>query len=286
MPIQYINFNGEIVPEDAKLLTADNRGFRYGDGLFETMLYQGGEIRFLHLHIERLQRSMQTIQLEQSTMFDEYFVKKITDELIRKNNMVGQRVRVRLTVFRDGGGLYTPATNKPAFILQVQKMDIQLRDKKVGLIVDLYTELKKPYSDLSAIKSNNSLIYVLAGNYKKKFDYDDVFILNQEGFLCEALTSNLFIYYDKVLYTPALNQGCIDGVMRRVVMDMAEEEGIPVVEAQISPEIMKTADELFCTNAVQGIQWVMGYKQKRYFNKLSRILQEKLLTWSYDKDED
>ncbi|TCV08258.1 branched-chain amino acid aminotransferase [Sphingobacterium alimentarium] len=286
MPIQYINFNGEIVPEDAKLLTADNRGFRYGDGLFETMLYQGGEIRFLHLHIERLQRSMQTIQLEQSTMFDEYFVKKITDELIRKNNMVGQRVRVRLTVFRDGGGLYTPAANKPAFILQVQKMDIQLRDKKVGLIVDLYTELKKPYSDLSAIKSNNSLIYVLAGNYKKKFDYDDVFILNQEGFLCEALTSNLFIYYDKVLYTPALNQGCIDGVMRRVVMDMAEEEGIPVVEAQISPEIMKTADELFCTNAVQGIQWVMGYKQKRYFNKLSRILQEKLLTWSYDKDED
>jgi len=286
MPIQYINFNGEIVPEDAKLLTADNRGFRYGDGLFETMLYQGGEIRFLHLHIERLQRSMQTIQLEQSTMFDEYFVKKITDELIRKNNMVGQRVRVRLTVFRDGGGLYTPATNKPAFILQVQKMDIQLRDKKVGLIVDLYTELKKPYSDLSAIKSNNSLIYVLAGNYKKKFDYDDVFILNQEGFLCEALTSNLFIYYDKVLYTPALNQGCIDGVMRRVVMDMAEEEGIPVVEAQISPEIMKTADELFCTSAVQGIQWVMGYKQKRYFNKLSRILQEKLLTWSYDKDED
>lgn len=286
MPIQYINFNGEIVPEDAKLLTADNRGFRYGDGLFETMLYQGGEIRFLHLHIERLQRSMQTIQLEQSTMFDEYFVKKITDELIRKNNMVGQRVRVRLTVFRDGGGLYTPATNKPAFMLQVQKMDIQLRDKKVGLIVDLYTELKKPYSDLSAIKSNNSLIYVLAGNYKKKFDYDDVFILNQEGFLCEALTSNLFIYYDKVLYTPALNQGCIDGVMRRVVMDMAEEEGIPVVEAQISPEIMKTADELFCTNAVQGIQWVMGYKQKRYFNKLSRILQEKLLTWSYDKDED
>ena len=89
-----------------------------------------------------------------------------------------------------------------------------------------------------------------------------------------------------MLYTPALNQGCIDGVMRRVVMDMAEEEGIPVVEAQISPEIMKTADELFCTNAVQGIQWVMGYKQKRYFNKLSRILQEKLLTWSYDKDED
>lgn len=285
MPIHFINYNGEIVPEDSKILQVDNRSFRYGDGLFETMLYQGGEIRFLHLHVERLQMSMQTLQLEQSTVFDEFFIKKITDDLIRKNNMVGQRVRVRLTVYRDGGGLYSPQTNRPAFLLQVQKMDIQVRDKKVGLIVDLYAEIKKPYSDLSSIKSNNSLIYVLAGNYKKKYDYDDVFILNQDGFLCEALTSNIFVYYDKVLYTPALNQGCIDGIMRRVVMDMAEDEGIPVVEAQISPEIMKKADELFCTNAVQGIQWVMGYKQKRYFNKMSRILQDKLVTWNYNQEE-
>lgn len=285
MPIHFINYNGETVPEDSKILQVDNRSFRYGDGLFETMLYQGGEIRFLHLHVERLQKSMQTFQLDQSTMFDEFFIKKITDDLIRKNNMVGQRVRVRLTVYRDGGGLYSPQTNRPAFLLQVQKMDIQVRDKKVGLIVDLYAEIKKPYSDLSSIKSNNSLIYVLAGNYKKKYDYDDVFILNQDGFLCEALTSNIFVYYDKVLYTPALNQGCIDGIMRRVVMDMAEDEGIPVVEAQISPEIMKRADELFCTNAVQGIQWVMGYKQKRYFNKMSRILQDKLVTWNYNQEE-
>lgn len=285
MPIHYINFNGTIVPNDTKLVTAENRSFRYGDGLFETMLYTGGEIRFLHLHVERLQRSMQKIQLDQYTMFDEYFIKKITDELIRKNNMVGQRVRVRLAVYRDGAGIYTPSSNKPAYVLEVQKLDIQIRDKKVGLIVDLYTEIKKPYSDLSELKSNNSLVYVLAGNYKKKFDYDDVFILNQEGFLCEALTSNLFVYFDKVLYTPALNQGCIDGVMRRVVMDMAEDENIPVVEAQISPEIMKKADELFCTNAVQGIQWVMGYKQKRYFNKISRVLQEKLQNWNYNSED-
>ncbi|MCA5003573.1 aminotransferase class IV [Sphingobacterium bovistauri] len=284
MPIHYINFNGAIVPEDSKLLAVDNRGFRYGDGLFETMLYQGGEIRFLHFHVERLQRSMQKIQLEQYTMFDEYFIKKITDELIRKNNMVGQRVRVRLGVYRDGAGIYSPLSNKPAYVLEIQKIDIQVRDKKVGLIVDLYTEIKKPFSDLSELKSNNSLVYVLAGNYKKKFDYDDVFILNQDGFLCEALTSNIFVYFDKVLYTPALNQGCIDGVMRRVVMDMAADEDISVVEAQISPEVMKKADELFCTNAVQGIQWVMGYKQKRYFNKLSRILQEKLQNWNYNKE--
>lgn len=285
MPIHYINFNGQIVPEDSKLFSVDSRALRYGDGLFETMLYQGGEIRFLHLHVDRLQRGMQKLQLEQVSMFDAYFIKKITDDLIRKNNMLGQRVRVRLIVFREGGGIYTPVTNKSAFILQVHKLETEVRDKKVGLIVDLFTEVKKPYSDLSALKTNNALVYVLAGNFKRKFDYDDVFILNQEGFLCEALTSNIFVYFDKVLYTPALNQGCVEGIMRKVVMDMAADEGIPVVEAQINPEIMKKADELFCTNAVQGIQWVMGYKQKRYFNKISRLMQEKLLNWSYNKGE-
>ena len=279
MPIHYINYNGTIVPGDMAILTADNRAFRYGDGIFETMLFKDGAIRFLDRHIARLQRSMQKVQLDKVSKFDAFFVKTITEELIRKNKMVGQKVRVRLIVFRDGDGLYTPLSNEPGVVLQVQKYEEPQRNNKIGLIVDLYSEFKKPFSDLSDLKSNNALLYVMAGLFKAKGKLDEVLILNQEGFLCEALTSNVFIYYEKTLYTPALNQGCVDGVMRRVVMDIAEAEGIPVVEAQISPEIMQEADEIFCTNAVQGIQWVMGYKQKRYFNRISRILQERLSGW-------
>lgn len=286
MPIHYINHNGTLVPQEAEILTVDSRALRYGDGLFETMLYQNGEIRFLPFHVERLQASMQKLALDNPQKFDVYFIKTITEELIRKNNMIGQKIRVRLIVYREGGGLYSPISNKTGFILQIDRIVESLKDKKIGLIVGLYTEYKKPYSDLSEIKSNNALIYVMAGLHKQKFDFDDVLILNQEGYLCEGLSSNVFVYYEKILYTPALNQGCINGVMRRVVMDIAEAEGIPVVEAQINAEIMKKADEIFCTNAVQGIQWVMGYKQKRYFNKISRVLQEKLATWSYDQDED
>lgn len=276
MSINYINYNGTIVPGDMAVLTADNRAFRYGDGIFETMLFKDGTIRFLDQHIARLQRSMQKIHLEKAANFDAFFVKTITEELIRKNKMVGQTVRVRLIVFRAGDGLYSPLTNEPSYVLQVQKHENPQPNNKIGLIVDVYTEFKKPFSDLSELKSNNALLYVMAGLFKSQRKLDDVLILNQEGFLCEGLSSNVFIYYEKTLYTPALNQGCVDGVMRRVVMDIAEGEGIPVVEAQISPEIMKEADEIFCTNAVQGIQWVMGYKQKRYFNRISRILQERL----------
>lgn len=284
MSLHYINFDGQIVAESQQIASIDNRALRYGDGLFETMLWKDGDIRFLKQHIERLQQGMQTLQLEESTKFDEFFLRSKTEELIRKNNMIGQQARVRLIVYRGGGGLYSPESNKPVYCLQVARVPTSLRDKKLGLIVDLYTEFKKPYSDLSHLKSNNALIYVMAGLYKKKFAYDEVFILNQEGYLCEALTSNIFVYYEKILYTPAITEGCVAGVMRKVVMDMAAAEDIQVVEAQISPEIMKQADEIFCTNAVQGVQWVMGYKQKRYFNKISRILQDKLQAWSYEEE--
>lgn len=285
MPIQYINFNGSLVPEDMAVISADNRAFRYGDGLFETMLWKDGDIRFLDFHVERLQEGLQLLQFEDNGVFDSFFIRAKTEELIRKNNMMGQQLRVRLIVFRTGAGLYGPETNKPGYVLQVERKQETLRDKKLGLIVDVYTDFKKPYSELSKLKSNNALVYVMAGLYRKKHAFDEVFILNQAGNLCEALSSNLFIYYNKVLYTPALSEGCIAGVMRRVVMDIAQVEGIEVVEAEIKPEIMKVADEIFCTNATHGIQWVMGYKQKRYFNKISRVFQERLASWTYEVEE-
>lgn len=282
MPTEFININGTVVSRDAAIFNVDNRAFRYGDGLFETMLWKDGDIRFIDLHLERLQESMRMLHYDDVNQFDAYFLRSKVEELLRKNNMIGQQARVRLIVYRQGAGLYSPESNRAGFAIQVDRKPESLRDSKTGLIVDVYSEYTKPFSELSKIKSNNALIYVMAGIYKKKQAMDEVIILNQNGNLCEGLVSNIFVYYDKVLYTPALSEGCISGVMRRVVMDMADEEGISVVEAEIKPEIMKVADEIFCTNAVDGIQWVMGYKHKRYFNKISRQFQDKLRAWTYD----
>lgn len=282
MPQHYINANGTLVSQDSTIISIDNRGFRYGDGVFETMLWQAGDIRFLAQHVQRLQKSLDMLHIEDYVLYDSYFIRSKTEELIRKSNLVGKDVRVRLIVYRSGDGLYSPVTNKSSYTLQVDLLQPATKDKKVGLIIGLYEEYRKAYSGLSMLKSLNALVYVTAGLFKTKFGYDDVLLLNQEGYLCESLTSNVFVYYNKILYTPAISEGCVRGVMRQVVMDMAKEEGIAVVEAQISPEIMKEADEIFCTNAVQGIQWVMGYKQKRYFNMIARVLQEKLRTFRYE----
>jgi len=145
-----------------------------------------------------------------------------------------------------------------------------------GLIMDLYTEIPKPTNYLSNIKTCNSLVYVMAGIYKTQNKLDDVFLLNQHGNLCEASSSNIFISYKKNLYTPALSEGCVEGVMRQVTINLAKQNGIPLTEAQISPDILYEADEVFLTNAGRGIQSVIGFGVRRYFNGMSKILVEEL----------
>lgn len=277
MPVHFIDFNTNFIPEREAILTADNRSFRYGDGLFETMRWMDGDIRFLQHHVARLHEGMRMLKLEQTTTFDAHFIRSRAGELIKRNGLENQHVRVRLQVYRDGGGLYSPQRNNTCYIMEVSKLEPDdVKHRKIGLIIDVYSDFKKPYSELSKLKSSNSLVYVMAGLYRTKNGLDDVLLLNQEGFLCESLSSNVFIWYDKKLYTPAISEGCIDGVMRKVVIDMALDDGMEVIEAQISPDILMEADEIFHTNTIHGVQWVMGYKQKRYFNRVSRLLQERL----------
>lgn len=277
MPVHFIDFDSNFIPEQETILTADNRAFRYGDGLFETMRWMDGDIRFLAHHVTRLHEGMRMLKLERTEKFDADFIRARAAELIRRNGLDNQHVRVRLQVYRGGGGLYSPQQNKACYIMEVSKLDPDdIKHRKIGLIVDVYSEFKKPYSELSKLKSSNALVYVMAGLYRTRNGLDDVLLLNQEGFLCESLSSNVFIWYDKKLYTPAISEGCIDGVMRKVIIDLAVDSGMEVIEAQISPDILQAADEIFHTNAIHGVQWVMGYKQKRYFNRVSRMLQERL----------
>ncbi|MBK0378282.1 aminotransferase class IV [Mucilaginibacter segetis] len=271
----FINFNGEILPADSKLLDVANRAFKYGDGLFESMRLMKGKLKFAELHAERLQKGMRALKIDGYSQTDTWFLKDKVEELARRNKV--KHGRLRLTVFRDAEGLYTPTQNKMGYCLELQAIDEPryfLNER--GLIMDVYTELPKPINFLSNIKTCNALIYVLAAIYKSQNRLDEVFLLNQNGFLCEAGSANIFVWYQNHLYTPALNEGCVEGVMRQVVIKLALDNNIPVTEAQINAEILNEADEVFITNASRGIQWVMGYGVKRYFNRVSKGLMDEL----------
>ncbi|RYY35521.1 MAG: 4-amino-4-deoxychorismate lyase [Sphingobacteriaceae bacterium] len=274
MPL-HINFNGELLPAGTKLLDTANRAFKYGDGLFESMRLMKGHLKFADLHADRLQRGMKALKIDGYSQTDTWFLRNKAEELAIRNK--AKHARLRLTVYRDADGLYTPTQNKMGYCLELQPMDEPryfLNEK--GLIMDVFTDLPKPSNYLSNIKTCNSLIYVMAGIYKAQNKLDDVFLLNQNGYLCEASSSNIFIWYQNHLYTPALSEGCVEGVMRQVIIDIAKKNNIPLTEAQINPEILYEADEVFLTNATRGIQSVMGYGVKRYFNRLSKGLMDEL----------
>ncbi len=276
MSKQFINFNGDIVPFEQQILTISNRGFKFGDGLFESMRLMKGEVKFVDLHCERITKGLKLLKMDSWSQVDEWFIREKVEELARRNK-TGPDGRIRLTVYRDGDGLYSPSSNKMGYALEATKLaESSYAINGKGLIIDVFDEITKPVNILSNLKTCNSLLYVLAGIFKNQNSLDEVLVLNNNGFLCESMSSNVFVMYDKILYTPALGEGCIAGVMRQVVIKLAKENGVQLVEAQISPDILNEADEVFLTNAAKGIQWVMGYNNKRYFNEMSRFLNEKL----------
>jgi branched-chain amino acid aminotransferase len=276
MAKKFINFNGEILDEEDKIFTVANRGFKYGDGIFESMRMSKGKLNFADLHADRLQKGMKTLKLEGYSQMDAYFLKDKVDEICKRNKIV-QNARLRLTVYRNAAGFYAPDQNKSAYVLEAVSMDAphyEINPK--GLIMDVYPEIHKSINQLSNLKTCNSLPYVMAGIYKDQMRLDEAFILNQNGFLCETISANVFLVFKGQIYTPALSEGCIGGVMRQVVMELTKKYDLPMIEAQINPEILEEVEEVFITNASKGIQWVMGFNRKRYFNEVSRFLVEKL----------
>ena len=274
----YILFNDEFFTSDQAVIKASNRSFKFGDGLFESMRMCNGKLMFAEQHADRLRACMKALKIEGFALLDQYFLKQKTSELQKKNKFNGN-IRFRLTIFREGEGTYAPQINKYGYLLEAITLDqpnYEINQK--GLIVDVYDELTKPIHKFSNYKTNNAMVYVMAGLFQKHNRLDEAIILNQNGFLCESTSSNIFIVYQNQIYTPALAEGCVAGVMRSVVLQLAKTHNYNIVEAQISPEILKEAEEVFVTNAVTGIRWVMGYGKKRYFNEITKSLSTKLNT--------
>lgn len=276
MSQHYLLFNDEFHAVDTPILSASNRSFKFGDGLFESMRMINHKLQFADLHADRLVAGMKALKIDGHALMDDYFLRQKTADLVKRNRWNGH-VRFRLSVYRQGAGVYTPEINKAGYVLEgipLKSTQYELNSK--GLIIDVFDEMTKPVNKLSNYKTSNALLYVMAGLFKSHNRLDEAMILNQNGFLCESISANVFVVYNKQVYTPALTEGCVSGVMRTAVMQLAKMNDIPLIEAQISPEILKEAEEVFITNATQGIQWVMGYGRKRYFNEVSKYLSDKL----------
>jgi branched-chain amino acid aminotransferase len=129
--------------------------------------------------------------------------------------------------------------------------------------------MRKPINDLSRHKTLNCQYYIMAALWSEQRGLDDCLLQNERGNIIESSNGNLFIVSNGVLYTPSLADGCVGGVMRAQVINLALTHGIKVYECSLNPQNLLAADELFFTNAVKGVQWVGTYRTKRYTHKMS-----------------
>ena len=136
----------------------------------------------------------------------------------------------------------------------------------------MIADIKKQKNFLSNFKTKNGLMYVMAAINAKERNLDDVLIANDRGGILESSSCNLFVVSNGVLYTPGLEEGCLAGTMRMQIINLALTNGIKVYECNILPQNLLAADEIFLTNAIRGVNWVSGYRTKRYFNNMSRKL--------------
>ena len=274
---QYINLNGSWVFAEEPVLSHKNRGFQYGDALFETMHANGTQVQLFSRHMERLIRAMGMLKMEVPPRISNHSILQDITKLLHKNRHL-KGARVRLTVFRNQGGKYTPATNACSYLIESEQLEYDTyRLNSKGLIIGVFDEIRKPVNPLANLKTTNDLVYVLAGIHKSQNNLDECLIMNPEGEVIEAISSNVFAARDSVLHTPPLASGCLDGVMRKQVIELAREAGWEVKDSNpLWLEDLMHADEVFLTNAVRGIQWVGGIRQKRYFKQCAKELTTKL----------
>jgi branched-chain amino acid aminotransferase len=268
---KYLILNGHYYETGKALFSAENRAFRYGDGLFETIRCHKTVPLFFNDHYERLLRGVAVMNMTVAALPPIEVFKNHIENLIVRNRIFTD-ARARISVFRREGGLYTPETNSISWLIEASPLEgkgYQLNED--GLRIGIFSGFPKTWNLAASFKTLNCTPYILAGLHKKEQHWDDCLIENQDKKIIESISSNLFWTKDGQLFTPGLPSGCVDGIMRKQITRFADSKNIPVTETGgTNKKELLQAEEIFLTNSINGVRWVIAFEEKRYFNKLPK----------------
>ena len=273
-----INYNGQLYSSET-ILSNSNRGFLYGDAVFETVKIVNNKVLFLEDHYFRLMSAMRIVRMEIPMNFTmEYFEEQI---LILVNTLnYSQSARARITVFREDGGNYLPETNTVSYLISASK----LQSEHYSIVnnqyeVDLYKDYYVAKHLLSSIKTTNKIINVTASIFAKENGLDNCLLINENKNIIEALQGNLFMLVDNKLITPPVSEGCLNGIMRKQIINIVKKmPNMVVAEEPISPFELQKASELFITNVIKGIQPITRYRKTEYKTDFANKLLKELNT--------
>jgi len=265
---KYFNYNGRFFADNENVLPKDDRSYRYGDGLFETMKLINGNILLEDHHFERLFSGLDVLKFNIPVLFTKQKIEKEIKELSKKNECE-RSARIRLSISRGNGGLYD-CDNKFSYLIECWPLE-QKDINENGLIIDIFPDARKSIDVFSNLKSANYLPYVMAAIWVKENKLNDALILNQHDRVCDSTIANVFWIKDNKIFTPPLSEACVAGVMRKKILELATHNSdFFVSESILTEDILLQADEVFLTNAVTGIRLVNKCRSKVYKNTISR----------------
>jgi branched-chain amino acid aminotransferase/4-amino-4-deoxychorismate lyase len=268
--MQYIIYNNEIMEDRLLNIAIDNRSFRYGDGIFESMSMRNGRISFFKEHLERFTNGIKALGMVFPEGFEHEKLELLIMEVAKKNKL-DSFARIRLQAWRAGGGMVKPMQNNFEYLVTVSSY-MEKADVVDKLIVYRYG--RTAYSVFSQYKNNNYLVYIMAAMEAEKRGAEDAILLDTAGHIAECTTSNIFWIEANILYTPSLNTGCVAGVMRKKIIELCRNLGYVVNEGLFKVEqMMHKADSVFISNS-SGTQIVKQVEDK--ILKLECIIYERI----------
>ena len=271
-----INYNGDIIMQSG-LRVEQNRGFLYGDSIFDTVKTLNGRVLFSEDHYFRLMASLRIARMDIAMNFTLDYMESEIIKLTETLNS-GLSYRVRISFYRRPGGRYLPANRETEFVITAEPLTEALYSINTAPYeVELYKDFFVAKQLLSSLKTNNRIINTLASIFADENDYNNCLLINDEKNVIEAIQGNIFMLSGTMLTTPPISDGCLNGVMRKQILEIAKKiEGIEVIEKSISPFELQKADELFITNVITGIQPITKYRKKEFASAFSHELVKRL----------
>lgn len=250
----FINHNGQICLQDEAIIHLQNRALRYGEGLIETMYFEDKTIKLFAFHYERLEKSLAQLNFPEISRFD--FDKEIAKTIVANQNP--ERGILRAQFFLN------EARHELQFWIEYLPVQTKQFDRRAGIHIGFSKKAVKNHDSISHLKNTSRLNYVIAKREALEHNWDDILLINSKQNVVESTISNIFIIKDNVVYTPPLMDGCIEGVFRRFLLETQEIGDLTIQERCLLPSSIMTADEIFLTNAVRGIQPVSSLEGKAF----------------------
>ncbi|MEM1563399.1 MAG: branched-chain-amino-acid transaminase [Candidatus Bathyarchaeia archaeon] len=261
-----VYIDGEYYPKSQAKISVYDHGLLYGDGVFEGIRAYNGVVFKLKEHIDRLYRSAHAIML-QIPMTKEDMI-NIVLETLRKNNL--KDAYIRLVVTRGVGdlGIDPRKCSKPTIIVITDTITLHKSEAKEKGITAMLTWVKRDPVDATSheIKSLNYLNSILAKIEANINGVDEAICLDKNGFVCEGAAENIFIIKNGRIYTPPSYTGALPGITAETVKELARNLGYEVIEKNITPYELFTADEVFFTGTAAEIVPVREINKRQIGN--------------------